>query len=87
VSDNCLPPGDRADAPEPLPEENALERVQRMCREKGWDLIHWRRGSDTACGRGLVSREDPHQATCPDCRRLAVLPPLEDPARDPGQEG
>ena len=87
MSDNALPPRDRAEQPDPMPEELPSQRVERMCREKGWDLIHWRRGNDTACGKGLVSREDPHLATCPDCRRMAVLPPLEAPAREPGQDG
>lgn len=87
MSDRCLPPGDRTEAPDPMPPETASQRIERLCRENGWDVIHWRRGNGTACGKGLVVHEDPQRATCNDCRRLAVLSPLGEPVRDPGQEG
>lgn len=34
--DRALPPSDRQDGPEPLPQETAIERVKRICREHGW---------------------------------------------------
>lgn len=34
--DRALPPSDRAEEPDPLPRETALERVQRICPEHGW---------------------------------------------------
>lgn len=36
--DRALPPADRQEKPEPLPRETALERVKRICRERGWYL-------------------------------------------------
>ena len=32
----CLPPSDRQEEPDPMPRETALERVKRICAEKGW---------------------------------------------------
>lgn len=87
TGDRCLPPGDRTETPDPLPPEKPSERVDRLCRENGWDVVHWRRDKGTACGRGLVVHDDPKEATCNDCRRLAVLPPIETPEREAGQEG
>lgn len=34
--DRALPPSDRAEKPDAAPQESAIERVKRICREKGW---------------------------------------------------
>lgn len=33
--DRALPPADRQEQPDPMPRETALERVRRICRERG----------------------------------------------------
>ena len=40
VSDwqRCLPPSDRQEEPDPMPQEMALVRVRRLCREMGFPV-------------------------------------------------
>ncbi len=35
AGDQCLPPSDRQEEPEPLKPETATERIKRICRELG----------------------------------------------------